>query len=167
MLEPSAAMPARGTGKGELWPFRVEDVRAGSISERFDVITCLWNVLGHVTTADKRQQALSSAAHLLSPHGLLFLDVIHRYNLRSYGVVPTCARWIQDQVACSDENGDVTAKWLAGTIHTYGHVFTHREIVRLARAAGLEIEARVVVDYYHGKEHRFACLGNLLYVFRR
>jgi len=167
MLEPSAAMPARGAGKGELWRFRAEDVRPDSISERFDVITCLWNVLGHITTADKRQQALSRAAHLLSPGGLLFLDVIHRYNLRSYGVVPTCARWIRDQVAWSDENGDVTAKWLAGSIHTYSHVFTHHEMVRLARAAQLEIEERVVVDYYHGKKHRFACLGNLLYVFRR
>jgi len=167
MLEPSSAMPARGTGKGELWTFRAEDLRPDAISERFDVITCLWNVLGHITTAEKRQQAVSSASHLLSSGGLLFLDVIHRYNLRSYGVVPTCARWIRDQVAWSDENGDVTAKWLAGSIHTYGHVFTHREIAHLGRAAGLEIEERMVVDYYHGKEHRFACLGNLLYVFRR
>ena len=167
MLEPSSAMPAQGMGKGELWPIRAEDLRPDAIPERFDVITCLWNVLGHVTTAEKRQQALSNAAHLLSPAGLLFLDVMHRYNLRSYGVVPTCARWIRDQVAWTDENGDVTARWLAGTIRTYGHVFTHREMVRLARAAGLEIEARMVVDYGHGKEHRFACLRNLVYVFRR
>ena len=104
---------------------------------------------------------------MLSQGGLFFLDVIHRYNLRSYGVVPTCARWIRDQLAWSNENGDVTAKWLSGTINTYGHVFTHREIVRLAQAAGLEIEERMVVDYNHGKKHHFACLGNLLYIFRR
>ena len=167
MLEPSAAMPAQGAGHGELWPFRAEDLGPDTIPERFDVITCLWNVLGHITTAQKRQQAVSSAAHLLSQGGLLFLDVIHRYNLRSYGVIPTCARWIRDQLAWSDENGDVTAKWLGGTINTYGHVFTHREIVQLAKAAGLEIEERIVVDYNHGKKHHFACLGNLLYVFRR
>lgn len=167
MLEPSAAMPAQGTGKGELWAFRAEDLRPDIISERFDVITCLWNVLGHITTAQKRQQAISRAAHLLSPGGLFFLDVIHRYNLRSYGAVPTCARWIRDQLAWSDENGDVTARWLAGTINTYGHVFTHREIVRLANAAGLEMEERMILDYNHGKKHRWACLGNLLYIFRR
>lgn len=167
IVEPSAQMPARGTGQGELWRLRAEDVRPETISERFDVITCLWNVLGHITTAEKRRQALSSAAHLLSPGGLVFLDIIHRYNLRSYGVVPTCARWIRDRLAWSEENGDVTAQWLAGTIHTYGHVFTHREIMGLAKAAGLEIQERMVVDYNHGKEHRFACLGNLLYIFRR
>ena len=167
MLEPSAEMPVQGTGEGELWPVRAEDLKPNTIAERFDVITCLWNVLGHITTAQKRQQTISSAAHLLSERGLLFLDVIHRYNLRSYGVLPTGSRWIRDQLAWSDENGDVTAKWLAGTISTYGHVFTHREIVRLAKAAGLEIEERVVVDYNHGKKHRFACLGNLFYLFHR
>ena len=166
MLEPSAKMPAQGTGRGELWPLRAEDLRSDSISERFDVITCLWNVLGHITTAEKRQQAISSAARLLSPGGLLFLDVIHRYNLRAYGVVPTCTRWIRDRLAWSDENGDVTAKWLAGTISTYGHVFTHREMVRLAKTAGLEIEERIVLDYNHGMKQGWACLGNLVYMFR-
>jgi len=167
MLEPAVEMPAQGTGRGELWSIRAEDLRPDSISARFDVITCLWNVLGHITTSDKRQQALSSAAHLLSTGGRLFLDFIHRYNLRSYGIVPTCARWIRDRVAWSDENGDVTARWLDGAIDTYGHVFTHREMVRLAKAAGLEIEARIVLDYDNGKEHGFACMGNLLYIFRR
>lgn len=166
-LEPSAKMPAHGTGQGELWRLRAEDLGPDSISERFDVITCLWNVLGHIPTAEKRQQAISSAARLLSPGGLFFLDVIHRYNLRSYGVVPTCTRWIRDRLAWSDQNGDVTAKWLAGTISTYGHVFTHREMVRLAKTAGLEIEERVVLDYNHGKKQGWACLGNLVYRFRR
>jgi len=167
MLEPAEEMPAQGTGNAELWPIRAEDLQPDALSERFDVITCLWNVLGHLTTAEKRQQAVSSAARLLSNEGWLFLDVIHRYNLRSYGVVPTCARWLRDQLAWSDENGDVTAKWLEGTIYTYGHVFTDREMVRLAKAAELEIEARIVVDYASGKKHRFACMGNLLYIFRR
>jgi len=165
MVEPSRQMPAHC--QGELWMVRAEDLRPDTVSERFDVITCLWNVLGHITTAEKRQQALSGAAHLLSEGGVLFLDIIHRYNLRSYGVVPTCGRWIRDRLAWSDENGDVTAKWLAGTIHTYGHVFTHPEMVHLAKTAGLEIQERMVVDYDHGKKHRLACLGNLVYIFRR
>ena len=166
MLEPAEEMPAQGPGEGELWPIRAEDLKPDALSERFDVITCLWNVLGHIATVEKRQQAVSSAARLLSNRGWLFLDVIHRYNLRTYGVLPTCARWLRDQLAWSDENGDVTAKWLAGTIHTYGHVFTHREMVGLAKAAGLEIEERIVVDYSSGKKHRFACMGNLLYILR-
>ena len=166
MLEPAAEMPAAGAGQGELWPIRAEDLRPDSIAERFDVITCLWNVLGHIATAEKRHQAVLNAARLLSTRGWLFLDVIHRYNLRSYGIVPTSARWIRDRVAWSDENGDVTARWLDGTINTYGHVFTHREMACLANRAGLEIEERIVLDYDNGKQHGFACLGNLLYIFR-
>lgn len=167
MLEPATRMPAGGTRKSELWPIRAEDLKPDSLSDRFDVITCLWNVLGHITTAEKRQRAVSNAARLLSKGGWIFLDVIHRYNLRSYGVIPTCARWLRDRVVWSDENGDVTAKWLGGTIQTYGHVFTHREMVHLANAAGLEIEERIVVDYSSGKKHRFPCMGNLLYILRR
>ena len=46
-------------------------------------------------------------------------------------------------------------------------VFTDHEVRRLAAAAGLRIEERIVVDYDSGKVRRFAFEGNLLYVFHR
>jgi len=62
----------------------------------------------------------------------------------------------------------VNARWqtLAGEISTYGHVFTHHEVQRLARSAGFECLERVVIDYGTGKVHRISCMGNLLYVLR-
>ena len=89
LLEPSSRMAGETPAGAELWRVRVEDIALAGIVERFDVITCLWNVLGHIPGPDKRIRALTNAAQLLSPNGRLFVDVIHRYNVRSYGIVMT------------------------------------------------------------------------------
>jgi len=169
LIEPSTEMAGRSSDHAEIWPIRAEDLTTEFTPERFDIITCLWNVLGHIPTAEKRQCALSAISGLLSPKGKFFLDVNHRYNLRSYGVLPTSARWIHDLFHRNERNGDVVAKWSVGdaSISTYGHVFTHREIIRLALAAGLELEERIVIDYQDGGLRRWSMLGNLLYIFRR
>ncbi len=152
----------------EIWPFRAESLPAESASQRFDVITCLWNVLGHIA-AENRGCTLRAVAQLLNQNGRFFIDVNHRYNLRAYGSLRTCARWVRDRLFPGESNGDVLANWNVGesSISTYGHVFTHREIVRLATAAGLELEERIVINYEDGRIQRFAFQGNLLYVFRR
>jgi SAM-dependent methyltransferase len=152
----------------EIWPIRAEDLTAKHLTEHFDVVTCLWNVLGHIS-AENRQRTLGAVAQLLCANGKFFLDVNHRYNLRAYGFLPTCARWIRDHLFGNESNGDVVAKWNVDdlTITTYGHVFTHREIARLAAAAGLELEERIVIDYENGGIRQYAFQGNLLYVFRR
>jgi SAM-dependent methyltransferase len=152
----------------EIWPVRAESLSPKPASERFDVITCLWNVLGHIA-AENRERTLRAVAHLLSPDGKFFLDINHRYNLRAYGILPTCGRWVRDRLFPIESNGDVRANWNVGesSISTCGHVFTHREIVRLAGATGLELEKRIVINYENGKIHRFGSQGNLLYVLRR
>lgn len=169
LLEPSSRMASNVAANVRMWPVRAEELRVGEITGAFDAITCLWNVLGHIPDQGKRVVALKNAAQLLSPVGLLFVDVIHRYNVRSYGVPATTGRWLQDHVAPAETNGDVVARWKTdvGTISTYGHVFTDREMRRLAQSAGLECVERVVIDYETGVTRRFSCMGNLLYVFRR
>ncbi len=192
LAEPSREMAGKSVEYAEIWPIRAENLAHGwletskengrscgsgtaergrphAIAERFDVITCLWNVLGHIPTAEKRRLALSAIDHMLAPKGRFFLDVNHRYNLRSYGILPTGTRWIHDHFSNSENNGDVLAKWVVreGSLSTYGHVFTHHEIMRLADAAGLELDTRVVIDYETGRIRRFAFQGNLLYIFCR
>jgi SAM-dependent methyltransferase len=169
LLEPSAKMSNETPAGCDVWRMRAEDLDVSEIAERFDVITCLWNVLGHIPEFDTRVRALSAAAQLLSPAGLLFVDVIHRYNMRSYGATMTAARWLRDRILPGDSNGDVATRWqtAAGQITTYGHVFTDREMRRLANAAGLHRAERVVIDYDTGEIRRASWKGNLLYVFRR
>lgn len=169
LLEPSSRMSAEPPGGSEVWQTRAEDLDVSAIPERFDLITCLWNVLGHIPGADKRARALHNAAQMLSPCGSMFIDVIHRYNVLSYGALMTAGRWIRDHIFPSDGNGDVTAHWstAGGVISTYGHVFTDREMRRLAHAAGLQCEERIVIDYETGGIRQASWMGNLLYRFRR
>jgi 2-polyprenyl-3-methyl-5-hydroxy-6-metoxy-1,4-benzoquinol methylase len=175
LVEPSQEMSAMAQGAAEVWTMRAEELsdrpRTGPTGQdgHFDVITCLWNVLGHVRGFENRVRAMRAMNDLVAPTGRCILDVSHRYNLRSYGIFPTVARFIRDSLFFKRENADVTATWRVRNqaISTYGHVFTDREIRRLAYAAGLEIEERIVVDYESGKIRRFSFSGNLLYVLRR
>jgi SAM-dependent methyltransferase len=169
LVEPSSGMSRHVPSAAELWQLRAEGLDPDAISERFDAVTCLWNSLGHAPGDQNRRRAVSNMAQLLSPTGKLFLDLNNRYNIRSYGFTATCTRWLKDTVLPDPRNGDVTAKWTVGgtCVSTYGHVFTHREVMRLAQSAGLQLEGRIVVDYENGSARRLPWLGNLLYIFRR
>jgi SAM-dependent methyltransferase len=173
LLEPSAQMTRTVEGRPEIWAVRAEDLDAADprvADRRFDVITCLWNVLGHIRPEAARVGSLREMGRLLTDEGRLFVDVNHRYNVRSYGVVRTLVRLIGDRLSPGEYRGDVTVTWAVDdgeTCSTWGHVFTDREIRGLAARAGLVVEDRVVVDYDSGQARRWACLGNLLYVFQR
>jgi 2-polyprenyl-3-methyl-5-hydroxy-6-metoxy-1,4-benzoquinol methylase len=164
LLEPSRGMIGPSDA-AEIWRERAEDLVISQHSGRFDVILCLWNVLGHVPSTATRVLVLRKMRDLLMPCGKIFMDVNHRYNVRAYGVVKTALRYGNDIVLPRDENGDVTARWLVdGTeCSTYGHVFTDREMRRLSREACLKIEDCIPVDYETGKRTRFLFQGNLLY----
>jgi hypothetical protein len=79
----------------------------------------------------------------------------------------TTGRFFYDQLSPAEENGDVTATWdIDGmTCSTYGHVFTDKEIGKLAADSQLRIKERLVVDYETGVLRRLGFQGNLLYVF--
>jgi 2-polyprenyl-3-methyl-5-hydroxy-6-metoxy-1,4-benzoquinol methylase len=163
LLEPSERMRGLCPAHAIIWAMRAEDLhsRLGS----FDVIACVWNVLGHILPSTARIETLRQFARLLSPQGKIFIDVSNRYNARHYGVLPTAMRFLRDLVSSPGAHGDVTVTW-DGT-STIGHVFTHREFAALSRAAGLRIEKRFVVDYASGELRRRSFSGHLLYVLRR
>jgi 2-polyprenyl-3-methyl-5-hydroxy-6-metoxy-1,4-benzoquinol methylase len=163
LLEPAVEMQCGVTG---IRTMRAEDLR--EIDARYDVILCLWNVLGHIFPAAARIEALRQFARRLAPQGKAFVDVAHRYNIRHYGVAPTAARFIHDLFAWREESGDVAVSWDSGgkRTTTTGHVFTHREMASLCRSAGLDIERKVVIDYATGEERRWSFEGHLLYMLR-
>jgi len=167
LLEPSGVMRSHCPAQANIWAMRAEDLhrRQGS----FDVITCLWNVLGHILPAAARVEVLRQFARLVSAEGRIFIDLNHRYNARHYGALATAVRFLRDRVSPADGNGDVRVTWnIEGhRVSTTGHVFTHREFTAMARAAGLRIEKRFVVDYASGQLRRRSFEGNLLYVLRR
>lgn len=163
LLEPSLEMQRLGSTPEAYRRLRAEQLQ--ELSGRFDVILCLWNVLGHVFPHTARVEVLRQFARLASPPGRIFVDVHHRYNAAHYGAVATSVRFLRDRIRPSETNGDVTVTWnIEGRAHSLpGHVFTHREMSALARAAGLTIQRRFVVDYATGRQRRFAVQGHLLY----
>ncbi len=167
LLEPSGAMRSLCPSNVSLWPLRAEQL--GQRQGSFDVITCLWNVLGHILPAAARAETLRQFARLVSPQGRIFLDVSHRYNARHYGAFATTARFLRDRLSPPGRNGDVKVVWDVDgrPCATTGHVFTHPEIAALCRDAGLDIVHRLIVDYSSGEIRRWSFEGNLIYVLRR
>jgi len=163
LVEPSVAMQSPNT---EFRAIRAEELR--SVEGEFDVVTCLWNVLGHIFPAASRMEVLRQFARLVSSEGRIFIDVQHRYNARHYGAIPTALRFLHDHLHWNETNGDVVVAWAIEQVRctTRGHVFTHREFRSLANAAGLKIEERFVVDYATGDCRRWSIEGHLLYVLR-
>jgi 2-polyprenyl-3-methyl-5-hydroxy-6-metoxy-1,4-benzoquinol methylase len=169
LAEPSEKMLPRTPDGVGVWRDRAEELGNRQSSEKFDVITCLWNVLGHIPGITRRARALNAVRDLLSENGRFFLDVTHRYNTRSYGLVPTAARLLHDFFVRRETNGDMIVNWDIGDarISTYGHVFTQSEVVQLAHNSGSKLEERLVIDYEDGEICGSCFQGNLLYVFRR
>ena len=166
LLEPSRAMQGNGPAGAKVWTMRAEELH--SVQATFDVITCLWNVVGHIFPASGRMEVLRQFARLVSSEGMVFVDVNHRYNAPHYGSLRTALRWLRDQVDWDEKNGDVVVDWDVEQTHctTRGHVFTNKEFRALALAAGLRVEKRFIVDYATGELRRRSWQGNLLYVLR-
>jgi len=166
LLEPSAVMRSYCPAQATIWAMRAEDLRGREGS--FDVITCLWNVLGHILPGAARVEALRQFARLASPQGKIFIDVNHRYNARHYGYLATAVRCLRDRVSPAGAHGDVKVVWDVDghACATTGHVFTQAEFAALAAAAGLGIDKRFVIDYATGGLRRWSLDGHLLYVLR-
>jgi|SRR5689334_19690585 len=164
LVEPSAAMAdlCRAMDAAAVWQVKAEALRT---SPSFDVVTCLWNVLGHIATPMLRLEALRRMRDRLAPGGQLFIDVNNRYNAPSYGWLRSFSRLTYDLLNPADENGDVQFIWRIAeqAIPGRGHVFTPREIKRLINDAGLRIQRRYVIDYQTGRQRRFGFAGQLLY----
>jgi 2-polyprenyl-3-methyl-5-hydroxy-6-metoxy-1,4-benzoquinol methylase len=164
LLEPSLAMQGSGCADVRIWTMRAEELH--SVQAQFDVITCLWNVLGHIFPSAGRIEVLRQFGRLVSPKGKIFIDVNHRYNASHYGALPTALRFLRDRMSPDEKNGDVAVSWEIEETRctTVGHVFTDAEFHSLSLAAGVRIEKRFVLDYATGAQRRWSFKGNLLYV---
>ena len=164
LVEPSVGMRRTSSSQTGYVDLRAEQL--SSLPGEFDVILCLWNVLGHIFPGEARLHVLRQFNRLLTARGRLFIDVNHRYNAARYGALRTAGRYLYDCLRPSANNGDVVVTWHVGNheARVRGHVFTDSEFRGLARQAGLVIEQRFVLDYDTGQPRSLATQGNLLYV---
>jgi 2-polyprenyl-3-methyl-5-hydroxy-6-metoxy-1,4-benzoquinol methylase len=165
LVEPSHNMRefCRRNTQARIWSISAEELP--EIEDQFAVITCLWNVLGHIENNQKRLAALKKMRLLLRGDGIMFIDVNNRYNAVTYGLLPTLGRMLYDVLAPSETNGDAQVTWRFGekSIQSPSHFFTPREIRKLLDGAGLVVKQRFILDYRTGKIRRSEFAGQLLF----
>jgi SAM-dependent methyltransferase len=161
LVEPSEGMRRLIPAGIEVWNERMEALP--DTGRKFDVVLCLWNVLGHVPSRELRVAALRNLGRVCSTGGLIFLDVLNRHNLAECGAGVVLRRFL-----FPSPGGDVPVKWRTrgGNVKTRGYVFAAGEMVGLFRESGLRVVSRMVLNYRTGRREPWPLAGNLLYRLR-
>lgn len=144
-------------------------VTTSTVRERFDIILCLWNVLGHIPTQKKRLKALINMKKLLKRNGKIFIDVSNRYNIAYYGWLNVITNMIRDLIFHSERNGEFAYdlrinKLIA--IPSSNHFFTPNEMKTLIEKAGLSVDRQLYVNYNTGLIENTFLKGNLFYILK-
>ena len=134
---------------------------------KYDVILCLWNVLGHIETQEARLMVLKNIRLLLNPRGSFFIDVSNRYNAKYYGWKNALRNLYRDAVSPSIHNGDF--KYIINisenlNISTKNHFFSPGEMRSLFKKSGFKILKKHFVDYENGEIQKFPFKGQLVYI---
>ena len=160
---PEMAARCRVLGPRDVWQTAAQDLP--ETDRRFDIITCLWNVLGHLPDRDSRIKALARMKALLSDQGIIFFDVNNRHNAVAYGWIKIICRIVVDSLQPDDRRGDTSFDWKIGekVFPAMGHLFTPEEIESIIRESGLQIRERIAVDYTSGAVSRSPLKGQLVY----
>ncbi|HBE77704.1 MAG TPA: class I SAM-dependent methyltransferase [Firmicutes bacterium] len=162
-ISPEMIARCRELRPSDVWQAAMENLPY--TDRRFDVIICLWNVLGHLDDRSNRVAALKEMRRLLSKQGSIFLDVNNRHNASAYGWLRVFGRIFLDALYPDDKRGDSSFDWEIGneSIPGMGHLFTPAEIEAIIKASGLSIQSKVAVDYHNGSQSALLLKGQLLY----
>lgn len=134
------------------------------IDNKYDVVLCLWNVIGHIPVSD-RKRALTNLAYLVKDDGVIFLDVNNRYNTSQYGIKSAAINILKDCIYKKSSNGDfvLDINTPLRKIQTIVHIFSPQEIEHLISSAELTIGKRMIVNYKSGKMEKYIWNGQLIY----
>tara|TARA_R110001583_G_scaffold8965_21_gene42390 strand:+ start:295 stop:987 length:693 start_codon:yes stop_codon:yes gene_type:complete len=127
-------------------------------ANKYDVITCLWNVLGHLENKQIRREALNQIYTSLTPEGLFFIDFNNRYNIYHYGLRGVFCNFLKDLFKVP------SAGWfpLNSTSSVYIHNFM--EAKNLLKSCGFRVKKTYTINYKTGSFHRLPYLGQTLFV---
>lgn len=132
--------------------------------KKYDVVLCLWNVLGHIVF-NRRVNALKNLASLINDKGFIFLDVNNRYNAVHYGIKATLKNMCKDILNPKISNGDfeLNIDTDHGQINTIVHIFNPNETEHLFKSAGLKILKQEIINYKTGEVKSNFWSGQLVY----
>ncbi|GGK01865.1 hypothetical protein GCM10011583_36860 [Streptomyces camponoticapitis] len=124
---------------------------AKSDGAKFDLVTCLSNVLGHVPRA-QLLTGLKQVRSLLKPGGSFVFDVNNRYNAVSYGRFRAVRNLVRDRLLPG--GGDFTTAYRNGdeVLRTSVHLFSPSEVAGLLGESGFTLTFLGFRDYSTGRE---------------
>lgn len=140
------------------------------LTNKYDTITCLWNVLGHIKPHKKRLLALTNMGELLSKKGKIYIDVSNRFNVNHYGIEAVMNNIKNDLTQSAEKNGDLqyTIEVRKNIkIKTSSHFFSPFEMEELFAYSGLKIEKKYYIDYASGKILKNFFGGQLFYILSK
>ena len=132
---------------------------------KYDVATCLWNVLGHLGDKQQISTGLKNIKNAIKPDGVVILDVNNRHNVFQYGW-KAIKNIIKDCFIHNFENGDIkfNISLDSHNIPSCVHIFTKYEIEKLVNAAGFEIKSTFYINYANGGFENSPLFGQLCYI---
>ncbi|MFH1049244.1 MAG: methyltransferase domain-containing protein [Patescibacteria group bacterium] len=136
-----------------------------NLNKKFDIVLCLWNVVGHIIEPDARKRALKNIYKMMNNDSVLYIDVNNRYNIISYGLVSVIKNIIMDLFFFAHMTGDfdLRIEKEGYFISTKVHIFNPFEIEKIFKEAGLKIIDRKIIDYSTGEQKFSIFSGQLVY----
>ena len=169
LVEPSKEMvnQCKKLEVDEILQCNAQDLKIGF--EKFNLILCLWNVLGHIGTVSEREQAIQRLESLLATGGRLIFDVNNRYNSSAYGLCKVFFRILVDRFKPSIKRGDVSYEWdINGvSVPASGHLFTDKEVKDFMKKTSLKLIKQYAVDYTNGEKSSKLIQGQLFYCYEK
>lgn len=137
-----------------------------SLKEKFDCVTCLWNVLGHIPEKNVLT-ALTNIKEHLSPTGVAIIDINNRQNIKQYGW-RAVRNFIKDTFCYKFRNGniDFLLDVHNNKVPASVHLFSKKEFETLLEKSGLAIQYCHFINYQNGHIEKNSFAGQLCYVLR-
>ncbi len=134
-----------------------------ALNSKYDVITSLWNVLGHIA-GPSVLQALKNIAKHLKKDGVVIIDINNRYNYKQYGT-KALKNYFLDKVR-KVQTGDISFEFSCNNkkIPSFVHLFSQKEIECLFQKAGFVVKKRLYINYQTGTLEKNQFSGQLFYV---
>lgn len=127
---------------------------------KFDLITCLWNVLGHFPNKKSRVDFFKKIESLLSDDGAFIFDVNNRYNIAQYGK-ENVANNIKSDALNTENSGWYTLGKKPNQTKVYIH--SPFDIYDYIESTNLVVDETRYINYDSGFEVNTFFEGQLLY----
>tara|TARA_Y100001954_G_C15829065_1_gene613928 strand:- start:14108 stop:14827 length:720 start_codon:yes stop_codon:yes gene_type:complete len=162
-IEPSLDMYDKLRSYSNIRPYHLSAQQyVPEFDQKFDCVTALWNVFGHIPSESLLHQSLTNIRKYMKPHSVLLFDVNNRHNYSSYGV-KALFRSTLDYFDFRRERGDTTIFLSQNNqkIPLYGHLFAISEVKTMLSQSGFSIKNIHYVNYNTGRVCSSRFLGQI------